>query len=872
MKKLLKMVMAGILSFTMMLGTGIPVMAADGNSLQLSRLDINSAEHPLGVDSNVYFTWNMESQEKNTNQTAYRIRVANGKDKVYDSGKVTSPDSAYVHADFKLKPMTRYDVKVKVWDNHGKTADKKSYFTTGKVDQSWKSKWITLPDSETYNENSPAFIFRKVFNIDKPVEKAFLYGTALGCYAPFLNGSRVSDDYFAPGYTQYNKRIQYNTYDVTDRMKQGENHLLAEVVPGWYSGRLAGMIDRTAGHWGTKRALNMELRIQYKDGSEDVIGTDDSWQYSTNGPIRFASFFDGETYDANKTLEGGPFHSAVIYKDSTPKIVENTGSPVRKDEKVSARNLGNGIYDFGRNFAGIIHVKLKAPKGRRVIVDHAEVLKDGKLYTESLRTAKDEITYTTRDGEQDYEPLFFYTGFRYAQLKTEPDVQIEDVYGTELHTDMQKAGDFSTSSSDLNQLQKNIMTSTKANLMDIPTDCPQRDERAGWTGDFAVFAPTAAYNYNLDRFVRKWMTDLRAAQRSDGLVPLTIPDNQNVFNKNVSDNVWGDAVIYVPWAVYESTGDITQLSENFDAMKKWMKYVERKSKAGRPYLCDAGFHFGDWLAPNTDTLTNMSRSQYTSTAHFAHASDLMTEISRILGKSSDEKYFQNLKQKIKNAYQTYLVGSDGHIKNGFQSAYVLALEMDLLTPEQRTLAVSDLVNDIEKNGTHLSTGFMGTPYILYALSHNGKTQKAYDLLFQDTCPSWLYMVRAGGTSIWERWDALTPEGEVNLSGSDSTNMVSFNHYAYGSVGDWMYWNIGGIQPVSPGYKRARICPLMDGRLSSGKASHETPYGTLAADWTANSGKFHMTVKVPCNTTAEIILPNGQKTTVGSGTYEFRCDY
>lgn len=878
MKRSLRNVLAAAMALVFVACIALPSLAAkkavepeksSTGRFAVSDVTVNSAKNPAGVDGSVYVGWLLNSPEKNTSQTAYQIVISNGKKPVYDSGKVNSAESAYVPVKMKLKPMTDYKVAVTSWDNHGNKAVGTGVFSSGKVNSKWDAKWITIP--EDYDHESPDFLFEKNFNVTKPVKKAVLFSTALGCYVPFLNGKRATQDYFAPGYTQYNKRVQYNTNDVTSQLHQGVNTIITEVAPGWYTGRLGLVTDGE--QFGKARALLQELHIVYTDGTEDVVSTDNTWNYSTNGPRRFTSFFDGETYDARYSMTKGPWKKAVEYRGKTPKITEDTGSPVRKGAVVPAKNIGHGIYDFGRNFAGIIHVKLKAPAGRKVHITHAELLKDGKMYRENLRTAKAEVNYTTKDGEQEYEPLFTYMGFRYAQIEAPKGVEIEDVYGTELFSEMEQIGNFETNDKRINQLQKNITTSQKANFIDIPTDCPQRDERSGWTGDISVFSPTGAYNYNMDRFMTKWLTDVRAGQLAAGGIQMVTPTPPKMLPTGVmADSVWGDAILYVPWNVYESTGNINMLTDNYKAMKKWVNYAVSLSKAGkRPYIWENGFHFGDWLAPDTDMQGGTKRAEYTSTCYLAHSTDLLSRIATILGKDGDAKKYQKENQKIKDAFQKYLVGEDGHLKKDFQSAYVLALEFDMLTDAQRPLALNDLVKNIEKNGNHLTTGFVGTPYLLYALSDNGRKDKAYDLLFQDTCPSWLYEVKAGGTSIWERWDGLRPDGTVNVTNVGTNNMVSFNHYAYGCVGDWMYRNSAGIQPLSAGYKKIRIQPLMDKRMTHAKSSHKTPYGVVATNWTNNNGHFTMSVRVPCNTTAEIVLPNGQKTTVGSGTYKFACN-
>lgn len=877
MKKNLNRTLSAIMALWLTICLAIPGFAAkkpaadllqqeSGKKLMISDVTVNSAAHPTGVDHSVYLGWILNSPEQNTTQTDYQIIVRDEQNKAaYNSGKTHSADSAYVPVNMSLKPMTDYTVEVTSWDNHGNKAQGTTSFSSGKVNSDWKGKWIT--PSESYTYKSPDSLFRKTFTVRKPVKKAVLFSTALGCYVPFLNGKRAAKDYFAPGYTQYDKRLQYNTYNITDQIRQGVNTLITEVAPGWYSGRVALIVGGNS--YGKSRALLEELHLLYADGTEDVIATDDSWETSSNGPRRFTSFFDGETYDANYSITQGPWKPVSLYRGKKPNIVENTGSPVRKGAVLQARNLGNGIYDFGKNFAGIIHVKMKAPAGKKVHITHAELLQDGKMYTKNLTFAKAEVNYTTRAGEQEYEPLFTYMGFRYAQIEPESGVEIEDVYGTELYSEMEKIGSFETSDPRINQLQKNIENSQKSNFVDIPTDCPQRGERAGWTGDISIFAPTGAYNFNIDRILTKWMTDVRESQQRNGAQSFIIPSPPKiaVMTHSDQDSVWGDAVLYVPWALYESTGNTNILSDNYDAMKKWVDYSLRLSRLGKqPYIWDNGIHFGDWLAPDTDTVGGMKRAKYTSTSYLANSSQVLSRIAAILGKDSDAKKYQEENQKVKDAYQKYLVKEDGHLKEDFQSAYVLALAFNMLTDTKRPLALSDLVKNIEKNGNHLTTGFVGTPYLLSVLSDNGRKDKAYDLLFQDTEPSWLYEVKSGATSVWEKWNAINEDGTFN---SDAN--ASLNHYSYGCVGNWMYQNAAGIQPLSAGYKKIRIAPLMDKRLSHVKSSHKTPYGTVSVDWNRSGSHFQMTVQVPCNTRAEIVMPNGKTTTVGSGIYQFACN-
>ena len=747
----------------------------------------------------------------------------------------------------------------------------------------WKGKWITGPGNIDKDEQLAPYVFRKTIECSKTVVTAELFASALGCYQILINGKKISERYFAPGYTQYDKRVLFNRYDVKDFFDDKEVTIDAEVAGGWYAGRLG--LTLKGNRFGTKRAFLMELHIYFEDDSELVVSTDESWLVTCDGPRRFASFFDGEIYDARMKLENARWTSAKPYRGKLPESTEeDDGVPVLRHELLRPKKIWRGsdgetLVDFGRNIAGIVQLgPFRGKKGHKVTVRHGEIIQNGALYVENLRTAKARLDYICTDGMQEYRPEFTYMGFQYVSI-TGMDVAQDNIGAWELYSDMPVAGSFECSDENLNQLQRNIVTSLKANFVDIPTDCPQRDERSGWTGDIAVFAPTAAFNMDISQFMKKWLRDLSLSQHANGVVPMFVPDNGFSLHKNdgifgilnrFQDAVWGDAAILVPWAVYRSTGNVDILKDQYDSMKKWLAYEERMaalfSQGEEKFIWSAGFHFGDWLAPGESMVENMKKAKWTSTAYFANSANILSQIATILHEDDDAERYRVLYRNIRRAFQKTLLDKDGHIVKGFQSAYVLALEFGLLDEHQSQIALNDLVADIRSKGNHLSTGFVGTDRLLFALSDHGAADVAYDVLMQKSYPSWLYPVLCGATSMWERWDSLKPDGQVNTEG----DMVSFNHYAYGAVGNWMYTRIGGLEMIEAGYRRFRIAPLVGADLTYAKVKHQSPFGEIVSVWHRQDDSFTLDLTVPKGTTAEVILPDGTKYEYGEGEYSLFC--
>ncbi len=786
-----------------------------------------------------------------------------------------------------LKPFTRYGAKLSVTANDGDTAESELYFTTGRMGAAWEAEWITDGDYKfTEKKVSPTpMTFKKEIKLNKKPVKAVIYSTAIGIYELELNGKRVGERYFAPGFTSYKTTLQYQTYDVTDGI--GENNVLyATVAGGWAVG--AFVFTRKNRVTADRQALLLELRLTFEDGSTQIIGTDCSWLVSREGKLKMADLYDGETWDERVDLNNIAWRNAQLEKVKIkPEIIAEIGAPVTAHEELKPvscvkRDDGELIYDFGQNFAGVIKAKINGKNGDTVIFRHAEILKkDGSLFTELLRTAKATATYTCVDGEQVYSPKYTYMGFRYVGVKgvNEGDIELSALA---LYSDMERTGDFACSDERINKLQSNITWSAKSNFMDIPTDCPQRDERMGWTGDIALFAPTACYNFDMSRFLEKWLRDVKNEQLKTGGIPNTVPVQGYGFPATMPEmaiDFWGDACLLVPYAEYMARGDKKLLERYYPMMKKYVNackfWANLLSFGKRRYIwhTPSMFHFGDWVAPDEPTMVGwQKRSKYTATASLCHTSGLLSRIAGILGYKEDEEEYKELSNKVADAYVSVFTDGNGKMNEEFQTAYVLPLAYNMFPDEVKDKAADNFARLVRNNDYKIGTGFPGTPYILFALFENGKKEEAFKMLTCDRCPSWLYEVKAGGTSIWERWDALGEDGHSNLGENDGTGgMVSFNHYASGAVGEFLYRKVAGIEPVECGYKKFKIEPSFGEGIASANASLMSPYGKISSKWAIEDNKFNLEVEVPCSAECTVILPNGERKIVNSGKYAFECE-
>lgn len=840
------------------------------------------------------FSWYVESDNKETTIDYYELSVGSWKIRTNEQIKVPYKGEPLI-------PFTEYEAVVSAFSKDGEETNATLTFETGRMNEGWRGSWIT--DSKysfTEKKVSPKpMTFRKEIDISKiakrdlegesKISSARIYATSLGIYDLYLNGKKVGDRYFSPGFTSYKNHLQYQCYDVTKEIKDGISlsklELGAVVAGGWAVGRFTyKSLNRI---FAKKQALLAELRIKYEDGREDIIATDESWEVTMDGNYKSAEFYEGETYDATVDLSKVFWHKAGIANPGiNPKIEAEYGAPVRAHEKfepisINKSSSGELIYDLGQNFAGVIFAKIKkAVEGQKIVFRHAEVLMDGELFTEPLRTAKQEAVYICKEGEQEYSPSLTYMGFRYVGVRgIEPeDIELK---GLALYSEIRQHGRFKCSNELINKLQSNILWGTKSNFVDIPTDCPQRDERLGWTGDIALFSPTAVWNFDASRFLEKWLRDVQTDQVRGGGIPMTIPaikvywQMELVFTMAVDH--WGDACILVPWALYLNTGDTELLRKMYPTMQKYIracKFWANLFSVGKyKYIWHLFHHYGDWVAPGVNMWECMFRGKYTATACLSHSSKIMEKIAGILGKEDDVDMYHKLHEKTAEAYSSILMDEECKLKGKkeFQTGYVLPLYYDMLSGEKRKKAASNLAALVRKNDYHIGTGFPGTPYILFALADNGYEDEAFKMLMCDTCPSWLYEAKCG-TTIWERWDALREDGTCNLGDDDGTGgMVSFNHYASGAVGNFLYRRIAGIEALEGGYKSFRIAPKIGGGLTSAEGSVTCAYGEIVSDWKIierENKVFHIDVKVPIGTTCELELPDGTKRNLVNGNYSF----
>ncbi|WP_339293123.1 glycoside hydrolase family 78 protein [Paenibacillus sp. FSL W8-0187] len=841
--------------------------------------------NPIGIgEEHPRFCWKLVSDERAVSQTAYEIEVSNDDTfakPLWTSGKVASTQSVHVElSEWGVSSCKRYTYRVRAWNQAGEISEwsDAAYWETGKLQgEKWAGKWISAPRSLLPADSAHLPLLRKSFSLKSPIAKARIYASALGLYELELNGQRVGDGYFTPGWTSYDHTIQTQTYDVTEMLHSGQNAIGAWLGNGWYKGQL-GWEDRRA-IYGECLALLLELHITYADGSEEVIATDSSWQ-SAKGPIKMSELYHGETYDARLELEGfssgnynaNDWYGVELIDHVYDKLKPQINEPVRAVQTVQPVEClttpkGETVIDFGQNLVGWVRFSVSGDEGTVLTLQHAEILdSDGNFYTENLRTAKQTIQYTLKGGgKETYEPHFTFQGFRYVRLDGFTEEQLDPVAfeAVVLHSDFEETGTFQCSEPMVNQLQSNIRWGLKGNFLDVPTDCPQRDERLGWTGDAQMFIGTAAYLANVAPFFTKWLSDLAAEQRDDGAVPFVVP--HLLGDEAYASAAWGDAAVICPWTVYVNYGDRRILERQYRSMKSWVSYI--KAQGENEYLWNTGFHFGDWLgldAKSGDYVGATERDLIAS-AFYCYSVELLKKTAVVLGQEKDAALYTELKEKVVAAFRNEFVTPSGRLAASTQTAHVLALMFGLLDEEAEKRAAKRLYSLLEESRFHLTTGFVGTPYMNHVLSQHGMHDAAYKLLLQRDYPSWLYPVTKGATTIWEHWDGIKEDGSFW-----SRDMNSFNHYAYGAIGEWLYRTVAGIQTVeeAPGYKHIVIAPVPGEGLTWAEGKIDTLYGTVRSSWGMESGgAFQLEVSIPPNTTAEIRLPgvfNASSITEGEG--------
>jgi alpha-L-rhamnosidase len=870
--------------------------------------------NPVVEAQNPRLSWELQSSERNQFQTAYQIIVSSSlklahtdKGDIWDSGKINGNETNQIEYNGgQLKAREICFWRVKVWDKTGTVSDYSNIasWEMGLLNKSnWKAQWIgndltALGKGKIYHL-PPAPYFRKQVTLKGEIKKARLYVTSLGLYEFYINGQRVGKDYFTPGWTDYNKRVYYQVYDVTAKLKKGKNAFGSMVSEGWYAGYLgyALLVQNPVvkSFYGKVPLLKAQIEIEYTNGEKEIIATDDSWK-SNHGAMVEADILNGETYDARLEFKNwakpgfkdAEWKNAQIYPDKINRVLQvYPGDPVQvftelKAKSVMERPGGKYIFDLGQNFAGNVRLKIKGLAGDKIIMKYGEVLfPNGDLMTQNLRMARATDTYILRgdpNGEI-YMPRFTYHGFQYVEVtgfKEKP--SLDAITGIVLTSSTPEVGSFTTDNAMINQLYHNITWTQRSNYFDIPTDCPQRDERLGWTGDAQAYIKSATFNTDISAFFTKWLVDLNDAQRADDTYPIYAP----APNLRVTDTYspgWSEAGIICPYTIYKTYGDTRVIQKFWPNMQAYLKFLEHKSK-GEYVFKEASFEdinpkggFGDWLSVGKKTPPDMLATMY-----YAYVSSMMAEMAKAIGKKEDAEKYELIFSKIKQAFLNHYADKDGKFKTnaaaygdgkgyvdgemGFegstQTAYANAIYMDLLNPTLEEKAGKRLVNLIENNGGKLSTGFLGVKPLLPALSETGHSEEAYKLLLSTTYPSWGFEVINGANTIWERWNSyIKGKGFENNAG-----MNSFNHYAFGSINEWFFANAAGIKVKEAGYRTFIIKPeIAKEGIGMVKASYHSICGKIISSWRKEGDQINLQIVVPVNTKASIFIPTFQPSQV-----------
>lgn len=840
--------------------------------MPIVNMKCNHIENPLGFDlGQPRLSWVTETVDA-TIQLAARIEVSltdNFATLIYDTGKDTAIDSLGFELDLVLSPNTRYFWRVTVWTDTGVMTSPTAWFETAKMNQPWQAEWIT----PAWLDRTVHPLLRRDFALDGAIVRARLSICGLGLYEAEINGRRVSDEYLAPFCNAYDHWIQYQTYDVTELLQTGKNAIGVRLGNGWYKGRF-GFDNYGQELYGDRFALLCELTVTFVDGQQVVLGSDLNWKTSA-GPVIDSNIYDGEIRDERRLPAGWstPGCNDQAWQAVRPiaigfeKLQARLSLPVRVMEELKPVRLiqtpkDEWVIDMGQNMVGWLRFTTSAPAGTTITLTHGEEMQDGCFYRENLRTAKAEFHYTADGQMRTVEPHFTFYGFRYAKVEGWPGGQpdLDAFTGCVVYSELAQTGTVETSDPEVNRLFQNALWGQKGNFLDVPTDCPQRDERMGWTGDACVFSGTACYNMDSSAFFAKYLYDLAQEQQDlGGAVTNFVPS----FGMGKNDKegfmaggaaVWGDAATVIPWNVYLHSGDPAILRQQYASMKAWVDYMA--SRADDSGLWTQGFQFGDWLAlDGADPFTPMggTSTDLIATAFFKYSTELVAKTAAILGNTVAAEQYSQLAQKIRQAFQAEFITSTGRLAVDTQTAYVVALHFDLVPDAFRSRIAAALRSKLAENNFYLKTGFVGTPFICRVLSENGMNDLAYQLLLNDEFPSWLYEVKMGATTIWERWNSILPDGHFGELG-----MNSLNHYAYGAIVEWMYRNLAGIQPLAdqPGFRQIRLAPQPHGRLKWARATLDSAVGRYESEWRIEAdGRLAFKFVIPFYATAQVELPD-----------------
>lgn len=817
--------------------------------MTITNCKVNHLDNPLGYAlDGTTFSWVVEGAAGKL-QTAARIVVKRGGTVEADTGWADL-DSLAAPVEFPLRPRTRYTWTVSVRTDAGEEAvSGENWFETGKLDESWAASWIGCDDSQPRHP-----VFSREITPVKPVAAARLYVCGLGLYECAWNGEKIDGDYLTPYCNDYNSWVQYQTYDVTQQL-QTAGVLSITLGNGWYRGRF-GYDDHTGKPcYGDSWKLIAELRLTYADGTEEVVGTDEDWTAARSN-ITFSNIYDGEHRD--DTLPFLPPEEARLVEPPAGALTARYSTPVAVREELPVKGLlhtpaGETVLDLGQNLAGIFRLRCHAPEGQTVRLQFGEILQGGNFYRDNLRTAKAEYVYVS-DGEKHViEPKFTYYGYRYVKVEGLPDLKPEDFTALVLHSEIPQTGKLATGNELVNRLLSNIQWGQRGNFLDVPTDCPQRDERMGWTGDAQVFAPTACYQRDCWAFYAKYLHDMALEQsHTGGAVPNVIPS----FGKRECSAAWGDAACVIPWTLYQFYGDRSILAAQFDSMKGWVDYITRVD--GNDHGWRRQFHFGDWLALDVwDTGERQGGTDvgYVADVMYYRCALLVKEAARVLGRAEDEKKYGALADTLLETIRAEYFTPMGRCAVPTQTGLLLALEHGLSPDPDRTAA--ELSQALKKSGGKLQTGFVGTPLLCPILTAAGQEDAAFELLLSEGYPGWLYAVKLGATTVWERWNSVGPDGRIAENG-----MNSLNHYAYGSIAQWLYGDVAGLRPAAPGFRQATLHPHVSAALGHVELEYQSAAGVWKCRWEVlDNGDVAYQCTVPFGCTAQLTLP------YGGGAYE-----
>jgi len=852
--------------------------------MRLTHLETCHLTEPIGylLDPPV-FSWTVTSTQAKKQAWAH-VEVA--KDPaltqiVFDTGPRADVSSLGTAAEMATEPNTRYFWRVTVQGDNGEQASAASFFETGKRDTPWRGRWIKAPFAPSVHP-----YLRKSFMVPGPVVSARLSICGLGLYEAEINGQPVGEDVLAPFYNDYNLWIQYQTYDVTGLVREGLNAIGAMLGNGWYRGRF-GFGNSPDCLYGNDLQLLSELVVQTADGQTVTVATDSSWLCAP-GPVLAGNIYDGEVFDARLAIDDGSepscagddFVPAIIADPPAGALSERLSPPLTIAERWTQATLirtpkREQVIDFGQEMTGWVTFPCALPSGAKVKLSFGEILQDGCFYNENLRTAKQEFCYISDGKRRQVRPHFTYFGFRYMKVEGIEAVDPSQFTALVIHSAIRRTGTLETSNAKLNRLILNAEWGQRGNFLDVPTDCPQRDERMGWTGDAQVYCATASFNRCTPAFYRKYLHDMQLEQQQlSGNVPHVVPDaislalrkmGRDPGHSHAGSCAWADAATVIPWTMYLFYGDKTLLAQQYANMRAWTEYLLRDDDAhGSPRLRTWGFHFADWLAldnPDKGSSFGGSDETYIASAYYFLSATLTAKAARVLGKKTDAGRYDALADQIRAAMRQEYFTPTGRLAVPTQTGLALALALNIAPPVHRSRLVADLKVRLDKRKIHLDTGFVGTYFLCAALAENGLADYAYTLLFNEDFPSWLYEVNLGATTIWERWNSVLPDGRVS-----DTGMNSLNHYAYGAIVEWMYRYMAGIQPVesAPGFKRMRIHPLTDPRLTHVQAAYDAAAGLIRSGWQRTEGDVRYNVKIPFDCEAEFQLAGPVKTAAING--------